>query len=82
MDDSQFWVLILSIISIGLLFVNFFRFNILIVIAAIFVNIGLAYQPDIPKWLIYAALFLALAEAATGFVRLAFGRKNKNRFTG
>jgi hypothetical protein len=82
MEDTQFIILILSLLSLGLLIVNFFRFNILLVIAAVFVNIALAYQPGIPIFLIYAALFMALAEITTGFVKLVFGRKNKKRFTG
>lgn len=82
MDTGQFWILILSLLSIGLLIVNFFRFNILIVIAAIFVNIALAQQPGMPLFMYYAAYMLAVAEAATGFVKLAFGKKNKKRYTG
>lgn len=82
METSQFWVLILCLLSLGLLIVNFFRFNILIVIAAIFVNIGITQQPGIPIWLYYGAIFLAFAEASTGFVKIVFGKKNKKRYTG
>lgn len=74
--------LILIFFSLGLLMVNFFRFNILIVLAAIFVNIALAQQPNTPLFVIYAAWFLAFAEGMTGFVRLVFGKKNKKRYVG
>ena len=82
MDDGQFWILILCILSLGLLIINFFRFNILIVIAAIFVNLALTQQPETPLYVIIAAYFLMFAEATTGFVKLVFGKKNKKRFTG
>jgi len=76
------WTPILVFFSLGLMFVNFFRFNILLVIATVFVNIALAQQPDAPLYLQIGVWFIVLAEAVTGFVRLVFGRKNKKRFTG
>lgn len=82
MTEAQFWVLLLAFLSLGLMLVNFFRFNIMFVVAAVFVNVGLAMQPGIPIWLYEAAWILAIGEAAAGIVHLAFGKKNRKRFVG
>ena len=76
------WTPVLVFFSLGLLFVNFFRFNILLVIATIFVNLSLTQQPNTPLYLQIGVWFIVLAEAMTGFVRFIFGRKNKKRYTG
>lgn len=76
------WTPILIFFSLGLLLVNFFRFNILITIAAIFVNIALAKLPGTPLMVQYAAYMLCLAEASAGFVKLVWGKKNRKRYVG
>ena len=79
------WTPILIFFSLGLLFVNVFRFNILIVVAAVFVNIALAQQPGTPLYVLIGAYFLALAEATAGFVKLVWGNskaKRQKRYTG
>lgn len=76
------WTPVLVFFSLGLMFVNFFRFNILLVLATIFINIALAKQPNAPLYLQIGVWFIVLAEAATGFVRLTFGRKKRKRFVG
>lgn len=77
------WSPILIFFSLGLLTINFFRFNILFVIAAVFVNIGITQIPGTPLWLIIAAWFLALGEGVAGIVKAIWGKKtHRKRFTG
>lgn len=84
MDDTQFIILILCLMSLGLLFINFFRVNFLFVLAAIAVNIGITQIIGAPKWLIYGAWLLAVGEAVAGVYKFLNGRKrsNKTRYTG
>lgn len=83
MEDEQFWTLILTIVSLGLLMVNFFRSNLLFTLAGVFVNIGLALQPGVPSWLRVSALLLAVGEAVVFLVRVMMGRKkDKKRWVG
>lgn len=79
------WTPVLIFFSLGLLMVNVFRFNILIVIAAVFINIALAQQPNTPLNVLIGAWFLAFAEATAGFVKLIWGNRKsqkKKRFVG
>lgn len=76
------WTPVLVFFSIGLLFVNFFRFNILLVIATVFINIAITQQPNAPLYLQIGVWFIVLGEFLTGFVRLIFGRKNRKRYVG
>lgn len=73
------WTPLLIFFSLGLLMVNFFRFNLLIVIAAVFINIALAQQDGAPLHFLIAAWFLAGAEAIAGIVKLVFGRSRKQK---
>ena len=82
---DSFWVIMLAGLSVALLLVNVFRFNLLIVLAAICVNLALAQQPGMPLFMYYAAYLLAFAEATTGFVKFVFGNsraKKKRRYVG
>lgn len=82
-DTTQFGVILLIISSLGLLIVNFFRFNILFALAGIMVNIWLMTQPDLPRGIFYMALLIAIGEAFALVARIFLGKKNsKKRFVG
>jgi len=79
------WPQVLVIMSLGLLMVNVFRFNVFICLAAISVNIALALQPGAPQYLLVGAWLLAAGEGFALGAKLALGnskKARKNRFVG
>ena len=86
MDITIEWGPVLLIaLSLGLLMINVFRFNILLVIAAVFINVALAQQPGLPLYVLIGAWFLALAELTAGIAKLVWGNskeRKRRRFVG
>jgi hypothetical protein len=61
-----------------MLFVNFFRFNILFVVAAICVDIAVTLNPALPKeWMMWAFYLLAFGEMICAVVK---ARQEKRGF--
>ena len=65
------FLLAIEIVCSGmLLIVNFFRFNLLFVVAGFCVNIAIALNPSLPKeWMMWAFYLIALGELIAGVTK-------------
>lgn len=85
MDEHQFAILIMCILLLGLMVINFFRFNVFFSLAAIGVSIGMTLLPGLNAYMRDAAYLIAAGEALAMVVKIIWGKngKNKNRrYTG
>lgn len=79
------WLFALIFLSLGLLLVNVFRFNVFFAMAAISVNLAIARFPGAPLYLMWAAYLLMAGEGFAFAYKLVFGNtraSRKKRYTG